>query len=298
MVWDGKASLYEALGVAKDASQADIRKAYMKLALQLHPDKNPGDAGAEEKFKTLQKVYAILSDPDKRRVYDQTGSVEDSEELAGEKFNELYNYYRAMYAKVTEDDLEQFHTSFKGGEEERAELLKYYSQFKGDMAKVFEWVMCSDEAADAHRFMDILEAAVKAKEVPSFPKYTTWAKKVAAKPRPKPGAAGKKGGGKKGGKAGSSKDDGEAALIAQIRARQAGAMQRFGGGGVLGKLMARYGGGEENVPGEPSEEEFQAAAARLKARQGGSGGGKKAGGGGKQKAEATAAGGSGKRAKK
>lgn len=266
----------------------------MKLALQLHPDKNPGDAGAEEKFKTLQKVYGILSDPDKRRVYDQTGSVEDSEELAGEKFNELYNYYRAMYAKVTEDDLEQFHASFKGGDEERAELLKYYRQFKGDMAKVFEWVMCSDEAADAHRFMDILDAAIKGKEVPSFPKFTAWAKKVAAKPRPKPGAGGKKGGSKKGGKAGS-KDGGEAALIAQIRARQAGALQPFGG--VLGKLMARYGGGEENVPGEPSEEEFQAAAARIKARQGGSSG-KQAGGSGKQKAEAAAGGGGGKRAKK
>ena len=74
-----------------------------------------------------------------------------------------------------------------------------------------------------------------------YPKYTAWAKRVAAKPRPKPGAAGgKKGGGKKGGKGGSAADS-EAALVAQIRARQAGAMQPFAGG-VLGKLMARYGG--------------------------------------------------------
>ena len=75
--------------------------------------------------------------------------------------------------------------------------------------------------------------------MPSFPRYTAWAKKVAARPRPKPGAGGKKGGGKKGGKAGSGVGD-EAALIAQIRARQAGALQPMGG--VLGKLMARYGG--------------------------------------------------------
>jgi DnaJ-class molecular chaperone len=47
------------------AFQADIRKAYMKLALQLHPDKNPGDEGASAKFQTLQKVYSILSDADK-----------------------------------------------------------------------------------------------------------------------------------------------------------------------------------------------------------------------------------------
>ena len=76
-------------------------------------------------------------------------------------------------------------------------------------------------------------------QVPSFRKYAAWAKKVAAKPRPKPGAGGKKGGSRKSGKAGS-KADGEAALVAQIRARQGAAVQPFGG--VLGKLMARYGG--------------------------------------------------------
>ncbi len=75
--------------------------------------------------------------------------------------------------------------------------------------------------------------------MPSFRKYAAWAKKVAAKPRPKPGAGGKKGGSRKSGKAGS-KADGEAALVAQIRARQGAAVQPFGG--VLGKLMARYGG--------------------------------------------------------
>jgi len=58
-------SLYEAIGVEKTASAGDIRKAYLKLAVQLHPDKNPGDDEAKERFQTLQKVYSVLSDPEK-----------------------------------------------------------------------------------------------------------------------------------------------------------------------------------------------------------------------------------------
>ncbi|KAI3438127.1 hypothetical protein D9Q98_000568 [Chlorella vulgaris] len=258
---EGK-TLYEALGVTKDANQADIRKAYMKLALQLHPDKNPGDEGASAKFQTLQKVYSILSDADKRKVYDQTGSVEDSEELAGQQFNDLYNYYRSMFAKVTDHDLELFHDSYHGSEEERGELLRYYEQHKGDMRKVFEWVMCSNEAADSHRFMDLLAAAIEAKEVPSFPKYTSWAKKVAKKPRPTAATAAAAAG--KGKRKQTQQEDAETALVAQIRSRQQGGRLAVAPSGVLGRLMA------EVESGMPSEEEFQAAGRRLQQKKGGS----------------------------
>ena len=67
-------SLYEALGVAKNASQADVKKAYRKLAQQYHPDKNPGDEAAEKRFKEIQHAYDVLSDPEKRKQYDQFGS--------------------------------------------------------------------------------------------------------------------------------------------------------------------------------------------------------------------------------
>jgi molecular chaperone DnaJ len=65
--------LYEVLGVAKSASQDEIKKAYRKLARKHHPDSNPGDASAEERFKELQDAYDVLSDPDKRKQYDQLG---------------------------------------------------------------------------------------------------------------------------------------------------------------------------------------------------------------------------------
>lgn len=61
---------YKSLGVASDATDADIKKSYRKLAKDLHPDKNPGDAKAEQRFKEISEAYSVLSDPDQRKEYD------------------------------------------------------------------------------------------------------------------------------------------------------------------------------------------------------------------------------------
>ncbi len=65
--------LYDVLGVARDSSDSDIKKAYRKLAIQYHPDKNQGDKEAEEKFKEISGAFEILKDSEKRRKYDQFG---------------------------------------------------------------------------------------------------------------------------------------------------------------------------------------------------------------------------------
>src|SRR5437868_11820762 len=73
-----KKNYYETLGVKKSASADDIRKAFRKLARKYHPDVNPGDKAAEEKFKALSEANDVLSDPKKRKIYDQLGFYSDN----------------------------------------------------------------------------------------------------------------------------------------------------------------------------------------------------------------------------
>lgn len=68
-----KRDYYEVLGVQKDVAKEDIKRAYRKLAIQFHPDKNPGDKSAEEKFKEATEAYEVLGDDQKRQAYDQFG---------------------------------------------------------------------------------------------------------------------------------------------------------------------------------------------------------------------------------
>ena len=68
-----KRDFYEVLGVERGASEADLKKAYRRLAMKYHPDRNPGDKEAEDKFKEANEAYEVLSDASKRAAYDQYG---------------------------------------------------------------------------------------------------------------------------------------------------------------------------------------------------------------------------------
>jgi molecular chaperone DnaJ len=68
-----KEDYYEVLGVTREVSEQELKSAYRKQALKYHPDRNPGDHTAEEKFKSASEAYQVLSDPDKRAAYDRYG---------------------------------------------------------------------------------------------------------------------------------------------------------------------------------------------------------------------------------
>src|SRR3954466_4429115 len=74
---------YETLGVPRTASQADIKKAFRKLARENHPDKNPGNTEAERRFKAINEANAVLSDPDKRKKFDRLGKDWEAYSRAG-----------------------------------------------------------------------------------------------------------------------------------------------------------------------------------------------------------------------
>jgi molecular chaperone DnaJ len=94
---------YEILQVRRDASGAEIKKAYRKLAIRYHPDKNPGDKEAEEKFKAINEAYEVLSDDEKRQIYDRYGK-EGLERQGG-----------GFHASSMDDIMDIFNSMFGGG---------------------------------------------------------------------------------------------------------------------------------------------------------------------------------------
>jgi len=114
---------YQTLGVSKDADQDQIKKAYRKLARKYHPDVNPDDPNAEEKFKDINEAYQVLSDDEKRKKYDQFGSQWKQYQQRGGR-SEDFDWSQwttrgqpggTQYRTISQEDLEQMFGGGLGG---------------------------------------------------------------------------------------------------------------------------------------------------------------------------------------
>lgn len=113
-----KRDYYEVLGVSKQATAEEIKKAYRKLAIANHPDRNPGDKAAEERFKEATEAYEVLSDDKKRSTYDQFGFAGIDGMAGGHDYSNVYNDFSDIFGGGGFGDI--FESFFGGGGQSRS----------------------------------------------------------------------------------------------------------------------------------------------------------------------------------
>ena len=154
-------TLYEILEIPETATEGEIKKAYRRRALQFHPDKG----GDEEKFKALSIAHSILSNPEKRKAYDQTGELDASD--LSEEAAEWAAYFRRQFPKLTVEAIEKFSSKYKFSEEERIDVLDAYKKRKGDLEDIMETVILAEEY-ERERIIEIINKAIEAGELPVY----------------------------------------------------------------------------------------------------------------------------------
>lgn len=258
-------SLYDVLGVQKTATAAQIKLAYRKLALQLHPDKNRGktqDAqdNAKREFQALQQSYEVLADEERRKLYDRFGVVDAAADASSRHSSSAFDEHlfaefaaslRARVRQFTQSDIGDYLRNFKDSAEERADLKKLFE--KGRVLHLFEEVVGA-EPADVWRYVRIFgelaaEADADGQSASTFPKEVE--KKLLAKAKRQERQNAKEArelenAAKKTGEAGCGKD---ADLFAMIASRQ---RERACGAGINpgGFLAAALREAEEDAGGK------------------------------------------------
>lgn len=180
----GTDDLYKVLGIKKKASETEVKRGYHKVSLKVHPDRvtDADKENATQKFQTLGKVYSILSDKEKRAVYDESGEVDEENDIPQDR--DWYDYWRILFRKISPEDIKDFEKDYKGSKEEKEDLKEAYLQSEGDMDEIMDSVMCAT-VDDEVRFTKILKDLIKKKEIPDYPAFTkeSKAKKTARKRR-------------------------------------------------------------------------------------------------------------------
>ena len=159
--------LYAVMGVAKDATSAEITKAYYKLARSCHPDKSDAPE-SKAMFQAVGRAYAVLKDPTARELYDKTGIV-TGEEGSGlnREGKEWDAVFREMFRQVSTDEIARLAKEYQGSQEELDDLKATYTKCKGSMAKILDDMMfCTYE--DEVRFANAIRQMIDANEVKKF----------------------------------------------------------------------------------------------------------------------------------
>ncbi|XP_064643785.1 dnaJ homolog subfamily C member 9-like [Lineus longissimus] len=175
-LFDSK-NFYEVFSIPKTASASQVKKSYHKLSLRCHPDRVSIEDKDEatEKFQTIGKIYCILSDEEKRKVYDETGEIDEENDIPPDR--DWYDYWRLVYHKISPQEIEEFTKEYQGSDEELDDLKSAYMDFEGNMDEILDNIMCST-IDDEPRFRKILTKLIKKKELPEFEAFSNEKKKT------------------------------------------------------------------------------------------------------------------------
>uniref|UniRef100_A0A7S4EQU9 J domain-containing protein n=1 Tax=Pseudo-nitzschia australis TaxID=44445 RepID=A0A7S4EQU9_9STRA len=167
----GELDLYEdVLHASKDCSPSQLRKAYYKQALKFHPDKNKSKE-AKLKFQAISLAYSFLKDPKKRKEYDRDGVIpfDDEDDETNEQSRESWKeYFDLIFGKLSTDDIDSFAQKYKMSDEEEKDVLDNYVKFKGNLKKMLEFVMLSEERDVARWIEDYIQPAIENNKVEKF----------------------------------------------------------------------------------------------------------------------------------
>lgn len=163
---------YKFLAVEHTAVKNEIRKAYYRAAQMHHPDKVKEEEkdDATKRFQQIQFAYSILSDPVRRKRYDDTGSTTEATTLDEDDFN-WKDFYDSLM-KFDENDINELEKKYKGSDEEKEDVLAAYTKFEGEMDQIYENVILSNVLIDDQRFRKIINDAIDREQVIKFRCFT------------------------------------------------------------------------------------------------------------------------------
>ncbi|RZC37004.1 J domain-containing protein [Asbolus verrucosus] len=178
----GTNDLYEVLGIERTASNKEIKKAYHKLSLLVHPDRvdESQKTVATEKFKVLGKIHSVLQDKDKRKCYDDCGEIDEENDSS---FNWM-EYWRAIFKKIDIKDIENYEKEYIGSDVELRDIKKAYVGTKGNMDLVLEMVPFSNCDSEP-RIQEIVRNMIDNGEVEEYPGFFNESKQKKTRRRNK-----------------------------------------------------------------------------------------------------------------
>lgn len=169
----GTRDIYELFEVPKDALPKDVKKAYYKLSLKVHPDRVSEEEKerATEKFKILSKLHQVLSDKDKRALYDEQGIIEDDDDDYESKLTNWLELWKKIFKPLTTEDIDNYQREYVGSELERNDIKKAYLSGRGCINSMFNDVPFI-QVKDEPRLQKIVRELIDAGEVPEYKIFT------------------------------------------------------------------------------------------------------------------------------